>query len=147
MAHDTRPPSEPAHASRDSDRAPAVSRVWRVLVVDDDAPIGGVIRRALGAGYAVDFVIDARQALARIAEGTRFDVILSDVMMPVMSGVDFHRALSDVAPDQYARVIFMTGDATHAHNRRYLDTVPNPLVEKPFDIQRLRALVREIASR
>jgi CheY-like chemotaxis protein len=147
MAHDTRPPSEPSHAPRDSERAPAATRLWRVLVVDDDAPIGAVIRRMLGAAYSVEFVVDARLALARIAEGARFDVILSDVMMPEMSGVDFHSALADLAPDQYARVIFMTGDTTNVNYRRYLDAVPNPLVEKPFDIQRIRALVRETASR
>lgn len=124
-----------------------MTQTARVLVVDDDLRIGSVIRRALGAAYLVEFIVDARIALARIEAGERFDVILSDVMMPEMSGVDFHRALASTAPDQHARVIFITGGATGADAQGYLDGISNPLVEKPFDLQRLRALVREVASR
>lgn len=147
MAHETRPPGDPVGAPRDSERSPAMTRAARVLVVDDDLRIGSVIRRTLGAAYLVEFVVDARVALARIEGGERFDVILSDVMMPEMSGVEFHRALATAAPDQHARVIFITGGATDADAESYLHQSPNPLVEKPFDLQRLRALVREVASR
>ncbi|MFO0651540.1 MAG: response regulator [Polyangiales bacterium] len=124
-----------------------MSQTARVLVVDDDHRIGTVIRRALGAAYLVEFIVDARIALTRIEGGERFDVILSDVMMPEMSGVEFHRALAATAPEQHARVIFITGGATGADAQRYLDQSSTPLVEKPFDLQRLRALVREVATR
>lgn len=147
MAHQTRPPSDPTGSPRDSERAPAPAKSARVLIVDDDAGIGALIRRSLGSSYSVDFVTDARVALARIKDGERFDVILSDVTMPEMSGVDFHRALASVSPDQFARVVFITGGALSPDAQDYLDQGTVPIVEKPFEIPRLRAIVRETARR
>lgn len=145
MAHESRPRSDATNAQATAE--PTTSQVARVLVVDDDLRIGSLIRKALGAAYVVEFITDARVALARIEAGERFDVILSDVMMPDMSGVEFHRALERSTPDQHARVIFITGGATDADAESYLHQVANPLVEKPFDLRRLRALVREFAAR
>ena len=49
------------------------------------------------------------EALALVLEGKRFDLILCDLMMPVMTGMDLHAELLIVAPDQAARMVFMTG--------------------------------------
>ncbi len=147
MAHQTRPPSEPADAPRDSERAPAPARSARVLIVDDDAGIGALIRRSLGSSYSVEFFTDARVALARIRDGERFDAILSDVTMPEMSGVDFHRALVAESPDQFARVIFITGGALTPEAQQYLEQSSAPVVEKPFEMPRLRSVVRDMCRR
>ena len=50
-------------------------------------------------------------ALARITAGERFDVILCDLMMPHMTGMDLHAALAGAVPEQAERMIFMTGGA------------------------------------
>ncbi len=122
---------------------PAPELRGRALVVDDEAPIGALIRRAILSFCEVDCVDDARLALARIEAGARYEVVLSDLNMPVMDGVDFYRALLRAAPEQAARVVFITGGVVHAQTLEFLETVTNPVIEKPFDIQRLRAVVRE----
>jgi FixJ family two-component response regulator len=55
------------------------------------------------------------------------------VMMPEMTGADFHRELSRVSPNLSARVIFMTGGAFTPEARKFLEGAANEIVYKPFD--------------
>jgi CheY-like chemotaxis protein len=76
-----------------------------------------------------------------IAAGARFDVILCDLMMPRMTGMELHGELSRTAPDQAARIVFMTGGAFTARARDFLSTIANARVDKPFDAAGLRSVV------
>ena len=82
----------------------------------------------------------------RIGAGERFAVILCDLMLDPLSGIDLHEALVKRVPDQAARMIFMTGGAFTRQAQRFLEEVPNPHLQKPFDFDRLLALIDEIAS-
>jgi PAS domain S-box-containing protein len=128
-----KPPAEPVRAGRRG----------RVLVVDDEAMIGTAIRRTLSSEHDVTPLTSAREALDRILAGERFDVVLCDLMMPVMSGMDLYEELARSAPDQARRVVFLTGGAFTQRGQEFLDQVPNPRLDKPFDNQHLRAIVRE----
>jgi CheY-like chemotaxis protein/two-component sensor histidine kinase len=119
----------------------AAARRGRVLVIDDDAMVATVVERALGEEHAVTTERDGRAALARFDAGERFDVVLCDLMMPQVTGMEVHAALSALDGDQASRVIFLTGGAFTPRARAFLDRVPNHRVEKPFGIQALRALV------
>jgi PAS domain S-box-containing protein len=114
----------------------------RVAVVDDEPAIRRSVARALGAAHDVEVFDGARALEARLAAGGRFDVILCDLMMPEMTGMELHRLLRVSAPGQAAAMVFMTGGAFTAEAQAFLDEVPNPNVEKPFDLPALRALVR-----
>ncbi|HXI55692.1 MAG TPA: response regulator, partial [Polyangia bacterium] len=114
----------------------------RVLIIDDEPMIVSALRRSLGAEYNVTGLIDGREALARLERGERFDVILCDLMMPDLNGMDFYDELSRVAPDQRDRMIFVTGGAFTPRSREFLERVPNPRVEKPIDFQNLRSLIK-----
>jgi len=113
----------------------------RVLIVDDESAILNVVMRGVGSGH--DFVETryATEALARIQRGERFDVILCDLMMPVMTGMDLYDQLVVVARDQAERMVFMTGGAFTAKARAFLDKVPNERVEKPFELSTLKAII------
>jgi CheY-like chemotaxis protein len=91
-------------------------------------------------------VTAASEALARIARGDRFDVILCDLMMPQMTGMDFYEALTRAAPEQVMRLVFMTGGAFTPASREFLDRVPNARIEKPFEVQNLRLMVHGILA-
>jgi CheY-like chemotaxis protein len=84
---------------------------------------------------------NASDALRRITAGDRFDVILCDLMMPVMTGMELHAALAAAHTDHAERMIFLTGGAFTPGAREFVDTVPNARLEKPFALQALRALV------
>jgi CheY-like chemotaxis protein len=114
----------------------------RVLVVDDDPLVGAAVRRALARDHHVTVVESGGAALARIREGARYDVILCDLMMPVMTGIELHAQLTELDERQAERMVFATGGAFTPAARAFLDRVSHACMEKPFELRELRALVR-----
>lgn len=102
-----------------------------VLVIDDDPLVVRSLTRLLQGRHEVESLTDAREALARVLAGDRFDAILCDVMMPEMSGVDFYQELVARAPDQASRVVFVTGGAFSPETRAFLEAGKHRVVEKP----------------
>lgn len=115
----------------------------KILVVDDDESMGVALQRLLRREHDLSAVTDARVALARIDNGEQFDVILCDLMMPLMTGMEFYQQLIVRHPDQVARIVFLSGGAFTARARSFLDEIPNARLEKPFELQTLRALINE----
>ncbi len=124
-------------------RAARATRSARILVVDDEPSVAAVIRRTLSKEHEVLATAAAAEALGRIRNGETFDVILCDLMMPQMTGMDLYAELFKLAPSLAERIIFLTGGAFTSAARTFLDRVPNQRVEKPFDAQHLRALVND----
>lgn len=118
-------------------------RRGRILVVDDEPMIAKAVQRTLSSEHDVVAIVSADEALKRIVAGERFDVILCDLMMPQMTGMDLHAELSRVAQEQADRMIFLTGGAFTSRARAFLDETPNQRVEKPFDGLHLRALIND----
>ncbi len=118
----------------------------RVLVVDDEPAMGRALQRSLREHLDVVALTSAREALALISSGERFEVILSDVMMPEVSGMELYGSLQRIAPDQCQRIIFVTGGAFTASAREFLDRVPNPRIEKPVEATNLLAMVAGLMS-
>jgi PAS domain S-box-containing protein len=137
------PPALPALVAVPESEAPPQQAITRatVLVVDDEPAIGLVLRRVLRE-HDVTVVTTARQALDLLAAGKCFDSILSDLMMPDMSGMDFHAELSRLFPDAARRVVFISGGAFTPGAQAFLDRVPNPRIEKPFEPQNVRDIVQ-----
>jgi len=132
--------------ARESVAPPAIApaaRPGRVLLVDDDVMIGRLVRRVLSDEHEVEVLTSAREALALIAQGSRFDVILCDMMMPVVTGMDFHDELRKTTPEQVDRVVYLTGGAFTPRAREFLDHVSNARLEKPFRTDALRHVVNE----
>jgi signal transduction histidine kinase len=116
-------------------------RRGRVLVVDDEPLITRTVQRALSKDHDILALSSAEDALAHISSGERFDVILCDLMMPQMTGMDLHSELLRIAKDQAARMIFLTGGAFTPRARAFIDETRNKLIEKPFDAIHLRAII------
>jgi two-component system, cell cycle sensor histidine kinase and response regulator CckA len=116
----------------------------RVLVVDDEPALGEIIRRRLEADCAVDVVTDARQALAKIAAaaGASYDLVLCDLMMPEMTGMELHALVAREHPGVERRFVFMTGGAFTPKASQFLAEVKNQCLEKPFDMDVVRSLLR-----
>ena len=84
-----------------------------------------------------------REGLALIKTDGPFDIIFCDLMMPVISGTAFYKALEAIAPHMLERLVFMTGGVFSIETNEFLDSVPNTCIEKPFDIGALVALINE----
>ncbi len=114
----------------------------RVLIVDDEVAVGAALGRVLQREHTVVVETDAREALARLAKED-FDVIFCDLMMPGMSGVEFYETLTRSNPAAARRVVFMTGGAFTARSRSFLASVANVTIAKPFDVETLKAVIRD----
>jgi CheY-like chemotaxis protein len=125
------PPVQPKPAAR-----------GRILVVDDEPIVCFSLERLLSSEGEVVALTSARQALANIQAGDRFDVILCDLMMPEMDASVLYEELRKVAPAQAERMVFVTGGAFTVRAREFLESLPNPRLGKPFDVEALIELVR-----
>jgi PAS domain S-box-containing protein len=121
---------------------PVTSRRGRILVIDDEQLVLRSVRRILSPEHDVLAMVSAEEALAVCAGGEKFDLILCDLMMPDMTGMDFHRELSLVSPEQADRMIFVTGGAFTEKARAFLSETPKEHLEKPFYSANLRAIVQ-----
>ena len=141
-ASDQRPaPAAPAPASE-----PPAARRGRIAVIDDDASVAIMVARLLGALHDVIPFLSARQALDEIRAGS-FDVVLCDLMMPDLTGMDLHAELARTAPALLARMVFMTAGAFTPRAREFLAETTNPFLEKPFDRAKLLAVVAALVER
>ncbi|MDY7231405.1 ATP-binding response regulator [Hyalangium rubrum] len=121
-------------------------RRGRILIVDDEPLVSQAIRRALQREHEVMALTSAREAHQRLTGGESFDIILCDIMMPEMSGMDLHEQLARVSPAQAERMVFLTGGAFTPKAREFLSHVKNPRMEKPFLPKELQALVHSLLS-
>jgi signal transduction histidine kinase/ActR/RegA family two-component response regulator len=147
----------PAHAgdaARDAAPAPASEAAaaangrkrHRVMLVDDEPQIAHTMERLLRRDYDITVALCGREAIEHITRGARFDAIVSDVMMPNMTGIELSEELRRVAPDQARRLIFLSGGAFTAQARERLDELGAPQLEKPVTAKELRACVLRVVT-
>ena len=103
-----------------------------------------MVRRMRTEAFDVETETTALRALERFRSGQRFDLVLCDLMMPVLSGMDFFAELERLDAEQARRVVFLTGGAFTPRAREFLDRTPNPCLEKPFELEEFRRLVGEL---
>jgi DNA-binding response OmpR family regulator len=117
----------------------------RILLVEDDAMIGESVRSALKhEGFAVDWVRDGRAAQSTLAS-ERFDLVLLDLGLPQVSGLDVLRALrtqKDATP-----VIIVTARDDLQSRVAGLDAGADDYLVKPFDVEELSARMRAVIRR
>jgi CheY-like chemotaxis protein len=114
----------------------------RVLVVDDEPMIVRAIQRLLEGEHEIYLSTDPIDVVEQVRTGQRFDVILCDLMMPMMSGIDVYKAIRQVDVDQARRIVFMTGGAFTPRVLEFLDATENARIEKPLERTTLRAAIR-----
>jgi len=109
----------------------------RILVVEDEVPLAEVVSDALTeCGYAVDVAHDGATAKRRLQE-SRYDLVISDMKMPDISGRALHAHVASVDPALARRVIFSTGDSANPETLEFFRTVGNPYLVKPFNLTQL----------
>jgi len=140
------PQEQPVAASPE----PAPQTTGRILIIDDEPAVAKALKRMIGGAHEVHVLYDAREALQQIQSGERYDLIISDMMMPMMTGMELHRSLTLCEPGQAERMVFVTGDAFTPEAREFLVRFPGRNLEKPFDIGEIRRVVKamlELVSR
>ncbi len=116
----------------------------RVMVVDDDEMIRDVTARVLRtSGYAVESATSGAAAIRMCREGgSAPELLITDIVMPGMSGRELYDRLREIVPS--VRVLFISGYPEDAIAGRGLLDIRTNYLQKPFSIERLSQLVREI---
>jgi len=116
----------------------------RLLFVDDEANILRAYRRAFGKDHEVVLAESGKDALAACDQRADFDLVVCDLSMPTMSGMQLYQVLRERHPRLAERVVFATGGASQRELEEFLRTVQNRVLEKPFDMAVLRELIAEL---
>ena len=119
----------------------------RILVVDDEEPLRLLVARGLGMdGHACVTAADGAEALdILVAEAGRFDLLLTDIRMPLMDGVALALAVKQQFPD--LTIMLMTGYAEQRERAKSLEAIVAEVMSKPFTIAELRATVMKVIER
>ena len=141
-------PRDPRHESGSGAGTPAAAvGELTVLVVDDETALRSALLRFLSRrGIQGEGVADGAEALSLLRHRS-FDVIISDVRMPGMSGREFLERLQRDRPDLVPRVVFSTGDTFAPDTAALLKESGVPTVIKPFDLAMLERVIREVVTR
>lgn len=137
------PPGTVAEVHRPAALAsPPLSR-GRVLVVDDEPLIAALCRRVLEGEHDVEVLTMSTAALSRLERSPEVDVILCDLMMPELNGMELFEAVRARAPHLAPRFVFLSGGAFTPAAHAFREEATNPFLDKPFNAQELRTTVGE----
>jgi signal transduction histidine kinase len=112
----------------------------RILIVDDEQSVCDVCTRTLRrCGYDVSATTNPQAAVAMLQDGAPFDLLLTDIKMPTMSGMDLAQIARDRDPAM--AIIIMTGFASVEHLHMSVQRGVADFLSKPFEIEYLRLAV------
>ncbi|HEY0291712.1 MAG TPA: response regulator [Hansschlegelia sp.] len=115
----------------------------RILLTDDEEAVRGFVRRALEMdGHDVTSAFDGADALDKLVEADGgFDLLLTDIRMPMMDGIALARAAARDYPG--LTILLMTGYADQRERAAGLDALIHDVVTKPFSLNQIRAAVAD----
>jgi signal transduction histidine kinase len=140
------PAARPSQASVPDTTPPRTFSRRRILAVDDEALLLKAYRRMLTDAHELVTALGGHEALGVLAKDARFDVVLCDLQMPEMSGMELHAAVMERHPALAERFVFVTGGAFSCDARRFLEEAGPSVIQKPFNVDDLLRLVDTIAS-
>lgn len=115
-----------------------------ILVVDDEPLIRSFVERALNyAGYAVATATDGIAALEALKK-QRFDLMISDIVMPDMDGIALSLKVSQDYPK--VKILMMTGYAHQAQRLHNIESITHEVVSKPFTLEEITRRVEDIIA-
>jgi two-component system, cell cycle response regulator CpdR len=118
----------------------------RILIAEDDEPVRGFVKRALEMdGHQVMAECDGAAALERLEEQQgAFDLLLSDIRMPLMDGIALALSAGRSFPE--LPILLMTGFADQRERAHDLEAIIEDVVTKPFSLAEIRAAVAKILA-
>jgi CheY-like chemotaxis protein len=137
----------PRRSTTPSAAPPTASTRARILAVEDEQQLAIVLERLLLPEHDVVSVNSGRAALDILVSGAPPpDVVLCDIMMPAMTGIELYEEVSKQRPELARRFVFMTGGTFTPESAAFVKSVGLPIVDKPFDVATLRAAILAVLS-
>ncbi len=132
---------KPAVTSRPTSVREGPTPRAQILVVDDEAKVLSMLDRVLSRRHDVTLTSDGAEALALITKGRRFDLVLCDLMMPDVTGMDLFERVTEIAPDQAGAFVFLSGGAVTERGAAFLEAHADRRLDKPFQLEDLEDMI------
>jgi two-component system cell cycle response regulator CpdR len=115
----------------------------KILIAEDDEAVRDLVVRALAEdGHELTAAADGAAALEALARnGGKYDLLLTDVKMPVLDGIALALATGRDHPD--IAIMLMTGYADQRERAHGLDALVHDIINKPFSVEQIKGAVRE----
>ncbi|QDG49650.1 PAS domain S-box protein [Persicimonas caeni] len=118
----------------------------RALIIDDEPGVCRTVARVLGSGFEPVAVHSGREALDLLERDTSFEVVICDLLMPDVSGVEVYEHIRDHVPALEQRMVFVTGGTFTQRSNDFVRTTDRPVILKPFDIKEFREVVAGVCA-
>jgi PAS domain S-box-containing protein len=138
--------AQPKQPKKDEPPRPELGKLSgaKIMVVDDEPHICRVLDRLLTReGYKVETKSSAQDAL-QMLNTAKYDLILLDIKMPDMNGIEFYERMKEIDPSLQQKVVCITGDVVSSRNKAFLDETRIPCITKPFGIEELMHEVESV---
>lgn len=94
----------------------------------------------------VELETSGKKGLERLLADDDFSLVLCDLSLPDLTGVDIHARLVREKPDMMKRFVVMTGGAVSSESRQFLDRYQGPVLHKPFTLTQVEALIQDLVG-
>ena len=136
-----------ASSTGDETVSPSAGPSTTIMIVDDEPMLLHIFARALETDHQVLVAPTGRQALQMLAERDgKVDVIICDLHMPGMSGMDLFDEVGKLYPDLQPRMVFMSGGASTPRAQKFLNGTSNRTIAKPVTLNALELTVAEVIA-
>lgn len=118
----------------------------RILIADDEEAVREFVRRAMEhGGYHADVVTDGLQALEALHRGEEYDLLITDIVMPGLDGIELALKAAKDFPD--LTILMMTGYAAEKQRAYGLESLIHKVLSKPFSLKQITEAVRDALNR
>ena len=147
QAADNNSPTVGVTAQPKPAEAKSISAPLRILLVDDEFELAQTLAELLEPdGSDVDIAINGAVALEKLHK-REFDVIVSDLRMPVLDGPGLYEALVRELPSYTNKIIYVTGDTLSTHVQAFLKQYPVPVIDKPYRLVDVKKAIDDLIKR
>ncbi len=113
----------------------------KMLIVDDEALIRKILTEIFSFGFEIQTAVNGAEAV-RLVETHKFDIIIIDVVMPVLNGIEATKIIKKIRPD--AKIISITGQASSEQKEGILKLNVDAIFDKPLSFNLLKQKVSEL---
>ncbi len=117
------------------------NRALKLMIIEDETHLLEALQELFGDTYDVTALASMEEALRKLQDGFEFDVIISDMNLPVKNGRDLYQLLKARGHGEEKKIIFMTAGIFTADLAEWYDSIPNRKFSKPFNIGSLREVL------
>ena len=133
-------------AEKELTDSPEIGGGKEILVVDDEEMIVELYLQLLQAlGHTIDTASTGLEALRKI-EARNYDLVITDIKMPKMNGIQLYEKTVEVKPEMKRRFIFITGDMNSLTSQQFSTVTDNPCLLKPVNIETIETTIREVLA-